>query len=84
MRINYVWNQFILETSNGFTNTGLDRIEESIRVYVWCILGTQSHSKSWISKGDVASAAKSQFSLLLEQCINRGEDIIIIIVIKDT
>ena len=54
-----LWNQFIHETSNGFTNTGLDRIVESIRVYVWCILGAQSHSKSRISNDDVASAAKS-------------------------
>ena len=55
---NKAWNQFILRTSNGFTNTGLDRIDESIRVYVWCILGAQSNSKSRISKDDVASAAK--------------------------
>ena len=29
---NNAWNQFVLETSNGFTNTGLDRVDESIRV----------------------------------------------------
>ena len=72
---NNAWNQFVLETSNGFTNTRLDRIDKSIRVYVWCILGAQSNSKSRISKDDVASATKSQFSILLEQCINREEDI---------
>ena len=63
---NNAWNQFILETSNGFTNTGLDRIDENIRVYVGCILGAQSYSKSRISKDDVVSAAKRQFSILLE------------------
>ena len=56
---NNAWTQFILEMSNEFTNTGLDRIDESIRVYVWCILGAQSYSHSMISKADVASAVKS-------------------------
>ena len=50
---NNAWNQFVLETSNGFTNMGLDRINESIRVYVWCILGAQSSTKAWVSKDDV-------------------------------
>ena len=40
-----------------------------------CILGAQHHSKARISKGDVASVAKNQFSFLLEQCTDRGENI---------
>ena len=63
---NNTWNQFILETSNGFTNTGLDRIDESIRVYVWCILGAQSNTKARISKEDVKSAAK----IISHYCLN--------------
>ena len=54
------WNQFMLETSQGFTNTGLDRIDESIRVYVWCLLGAQSHTKMRVSRDDIASAAKKR------------------------
>ena len=69
------WDQFILETSQGFLNTWLDRIDDSLRVYVLCLLGAQSHIKMRVSRNNIASAAKNEFAVLLGQCINRVEDI---------
>ena len=33
---------FVLDKSSGFTQSGVSRINDSIRAYVWAILGAQS------------------------------------------
>ena len=40
------WKQFILEKSQGFTRAGAVRIDDSIRTYVYCILGSQAQTRS--------------------------------------
>jgi len=44
------WMQFILEKSRGFTRAGIIRIDDSIRAYVYCILGSQAQTRSNIMK----------------------------------
>jgi len=44
------WVQFILEKSLGFTRAGVIRIDDSIRAYVYCILGSQAQTRSNIMK----------------------------------
>ena len=39
---------FVLDKSSGFTQAGVSRINDSIRAYVWAILGAQSQTKSSI------------------------------------
>ena len=37
---------FVLDKSSGFTQAGVSRIDDSIRAYVWAILGAQSQTRS--------------------------------------
>ena len=39
---------FVLDKSSGFTQAGVPRINDSIRAYVWAILGAQSQARSLI------------------------------------
>jgi len=54
MKIDYItqsdglegWKQFILKKSHGFTRAGVIRIDDSIRTYVYCVLGSQAQTRS--------------------------------------
>lgn len=48
------WTTFILNRSKGFTATGIERINASIRTYVWALLGAQSQVKNSIVDGFTA------------------------------
>ena len=60
------WKQFIPITSRGFTRAGCVRIDDSIRNYVHCILGSQAQTRS-----SILTSLESQqyFTDLLEQNI---------------
>jgi len=61
------WKQFFLEMSNGFTRSGFVRLDDSIRTYSYCILGSQAQTRS-----NILSSAETQqnFVDLLEKNIN--------------
>ena len=40
------WKQFILESSIGFTKSGVVRNDDSIRTFAYSILGSQAHTRS--------------------------------------
>ena len=42
------WKQFMIEESQGFTRAGIIRLDDSIRTYVYCILGSQAQTRSSI------------------------------------
>ena len=60
------WKQFILQSGQGFTRAGAVRIDDSIRNYVHCILGSQAQTRS-----NVLTSFETQqyFTDLLEQNI---------------
>jgi hypothetical protein len=60
------WKQFILEDSGGFTRAGAVRIDDSIRNYVHCVLGSQAQTRSSILK---SLETQQYFTDLLEQNI---------------
>ena len=60
------WKQFILEDSKGFTRAGAVRIDDSIRNYVHCVLGSQAQTRSSILK---SLETQQYFTDLLEQNI---------------
>ena len=39
---------FVLDVSDGFTQAGISRINDSIRTFVWAILGAQSQARTSI------------------------------------
>ena len=60
------WKQFIPVKSDGFTRSGAVRLDDSIRNYVHCILGSQAQTRSNILK---SFETQQYFVDLLEQNI---------------
>src|SRR5271155_1177982 len=60
------WKQFMIEESQGFTKAGIIRLDDSIRTYVYCILGSQAQTRSSIL---TSKETQQYFIDLLEQNI---------------
>ena len=61
------WTYFLLNKSEGFTRAGLTRLNDSLRSYIYCILGAQVKMRSSILVFDV----QKQFITRLEEAIHR-------------
>ena len=66
---------FILDKSEGFTKAGVERLNDSIRTYVWAILGAQAHTRSNILKAGTGFDAQKQFLANVEDAIASPVDI---------
>ena len=67
---------FVLDKGVGFTQAGIARINDSIRTYVWAILGAQSQTRSSILLGNgKAFDAQKQFLSNVEDAIQSAVDI---------
>ena len=44
--ISGAWTTFVLDKSEDFTQAGVKRLNDSIRRYVWAILGAQAQTRS--------------------------------------
>ena len=64
------WTKFILDKSEGFTQTGVERLNDSIRTYVWAILGAQALTKTGILGTGTAFDAQKQFTVNVEDAIS--------------
>lgn len=74
--VNGGWSAFVLENSQGLTRAGMTRIDDSIRTYVWALLGAQAQTKSRIvGKAAGGFEAQKQFLALVEDAINSPVDI---------
>ena len=73
------WSTFVLDSSKGFTQAGMERLNDSIRTYVWALLGAQAQTKSRIvasaTRGVSGFEAQKQFLALVEDAINSPVDI---------
>ena len=66
------WTTFILDEGKGFTRAGVERLNDSIRTYVWCILSSQAQSRSNIIE---SFGSQKQCLVNLENAINSAEDL---------
>jgi hypothetical protein len=65
------WVNFVLLKGNGFTQPGIQRINESIRAYVCCVLGAQAQTRCAIVKDSSTSFdTQKQFLVILEDTID--------------
>ena len=69
------WTTFILDKSEGFTQAGVERLNDSIRTYVLAILGAQAQTRSKILKTGTGVVAQKQFLADLEDAIASPVDI---------
>ena len=69
---NNSWSRWIIPKSDGFTKHGMEMLNESIRVYVYCLLSAQSSVRSNIigTSAPVFEAQKT-FITLLEDFVKR-------------
>lgn len=66
---------FMLDRSQGFTAAGEARLNESIRTYVWAILGAQDQTRTSILGTGQAFDAQKHFIVLVERAIDGADDI---------
>ena len=68
---------FVLDTpyDSGFFRAGVSRINDSIRTYVWAIIGSQSQAMSSILGSGKAFDAQKQFLAIVEDAINSDVDL---------
>ena len=59
--ISGAWTRFVLDKSEGFTQAGVERLDDSIYTYVWAILGAQAQTRSNILKTTTGFDAQKQF-----------------------
>ena len=73
--ISGAWTTFVLDKSEGFTQAGVERINDSIRTYVWAILGAQAQTRLNILKTGTGFDAQKQFLANIEDAIASPVDI---------
>ena len=73
--ISRAWTMFILDKSEGFTKAGIERINESIRMFVWALLGAQSQTRVEILKIGTGFDAQKQFLANVQDAINSPIDL---------
>ena len=67
--ISGAWTTIVLDKSEGFTQAGVERLNDSIRTYVWAILGAQAQMRSNILKTGTGFDAQKQFLADIEDAI---------------
>ena len=69
------WSEFVLDKSHGFTRPGVERLNDSIRTYVWAILGAQAQTRTRILGNGTAFDAQKQFVADMEDAISSPVDL---------
>ena len=69
------WKSFILDKSEGFTKAGVVRINDSIRTYVWALLGSQAQTRTSITNNVSAFGVQKQFIMNVEDAISSPVDL---------
>ena len=75
LEANEAWTTFILDQSKGFTQPGVERLNDSIRTYVWTLLAAQSQTRTNIIGTGTAFDAQKQYHTDLEDAINSPTDL---------
>ena len=69
----FVWS--MLDKSYGFTQGGVERINDSIRAYAWAILGAQGRTRTSVLSVGAAFDAQKQFAGNVEAKIYSADDL---------
>ena len=73
--ISGAWTMFVPDTSEGFTQAGVQRLNHSILTYIWAILGSQAQTRSKILKAGMGFDTQKQFMANIEDAIASPVDI---------
>jgi len=64
----------ILYQTQGFTHAGVERLNDSIRTYVWTILGAQDKERTSILGSGTAFTAQTKFLTNVKAAIQQAEE----------
>lgn len=70
-----IWAAFILDKSEGFTRPGVERLNDSIRTYVWALLSAQARTRTSILGRGTAFDAQKQFLANVDDAISSPVDL---------
>jgi len=65
---------FMLYQTQGFTHAGVERLNDSIRTYVWAILGSQDQERTPILGSGTAFTAQKRFLANISAAIEQAEE----------
>ena len=65
---------FMLDQTQGFTHAGVERLNDSIRTYVWAILGAQDQERTPILGSGTAFTAQKRFLTNIAAAIQQAEE----------
>ncbi len=65
---------FMLDQTQGFTHAGVERLNDSIRTYVWAILGAQDQERTPILGSGTAFTAQKRFLTSIAAAIQQAEE----------
>ena len=69
------WSEFVLDKSHDFTRSGVERLNDTIRAYVWAILWAEAQTRTRnLGTGTLFDAPK-QFVADLEDAISSPVDL---------
>ena len=69
------WKRFVINSSHGFTQQGIERLNDSIRTYVYAILGAQGNTRtSIVGKSGRRFDAQREFMNLTKTSIESPVD----------
>ena len=68
--ISAAWTTFVLDKSDGFAQADVTRLNDSIRTYVWAILGSQAQTRTNILSAGTGFVAQKQFLANVEDSIS--------------
>ena len=70
------WKKFVLRDAHGFTQHGVERLNDSIRTYVYCILGAQARTRTAIvGSGGKSFDAQREFQNLTSTSVDSSFNI---------
>ena len=64
----------ILDQTQGFTHAGVERLNDSIRTYVWAILEAQAEERTPILGSGTAITAQKKFLENISTAIQQAEE----------
>jgi len=65
---------FMLDQTMGFTHAGVERLNDSIRTYVWAILGAQDQERTPILGSGTAFTAQKRFLANISTATEQAEE----------
>ena len=73
--ISHAWSTFVLDKSEGLSRAGVERLNDSIRTYMWAVLGAQGQTRANILTPGMGFDNQRQLISNVEDAVNSPVDL---------